>query len=180
MLLGKHVWKMSQEVDTRVIWLVRKCSFKSAVVFTSFHINSTVGLLTRQFNGVSSCCTTSVTLCMTLQENRKNFMQKNGNYECISNWRILVVITTTKRFALHGYWPWLSMKNFLVPIHFTLVEMVWTFYILHGNLPVFFVKHGKVPGAYMETFCRITMQPPVFEIKVKTFPLLHQSHCFHA
>ena len=25
----------------------------------------------------------------------------------------------------------------------------------------------------METFCRITMQPPLFELKLKTFPLLH-------
>ena len=26
----------------------------------------------------------------------------------------------------------------------------------------------------MQTFCRITMQPPLFELKLKTFPLLHQ------
>ena len=25
----------------------------------------------------------------------------------------------------------------------------------------------------METFCRITMQPPLFQLKLITFPLLH-------
>ena len=25
----------------------------------------------------------------------------------------------------------------------------------------------------METFCRITIQPPLFEIKLKTFPVLY-------
>ena len=30
----------------------------------------------------------------------------------------------------------------------------------------------------METFCRITMQPPLFEIKLKTFPTLHRRDHF--
>ena len=30
----------------------------------------------------------------------------------------------------------------------------------------------------METFCRITMQPPLFELKLKTIPLLHRSDPF--
>ena len=29
----------------------------------------------------------------------------------------------------------------------------------------------------METFCRIIMQPPLIELKLKTFPLLHR--CDH-
>ena len=30
----------------------------------------------------------------------------------------------------------------------------------------------------METFCRITMQPPLFELKLKTIPLLHRRDHF--
>ena len=30
----------------------------------------------------------------------------------------------------------------------------------------------------METFCRITMQPPLFQLKLKTFPLLHHRDHF--
>ena len=30
----------------------------------------------------------------------------------------------------------------------------------------------------METFCRITMQPSLFELKLKTFPLLHRGDHF--
>ena len=30
----------------------------------------------------------------------------------------------------------------------------------------------------METFCRITMQTPLFELKLKTFPLLHHRDHF--
>ena len=30
----------------------------------------------------------------------------------------------------------------------------------------------------METFCRITIQPPLFELKLKTFPLLHRCEHF--
>ena len=37
----------------------------------------------------------------------------------------------------------------------------------------FFYKAWKTPGACMETFCRITMQLPLFQLKLKTFPLLH-------
>ena len=32
----------------------------------------------------------------------------------------------------------------------------------------FFYKTTKNPGACMETFCRIRMQPPLFELKLKT------------
>ena len=30
----------------------------------------------------------------------------------------------------------------------------------------------------METFCRITMQPPLYELKLKTIPLLHRRDHF--
>ena len=30
----------------------------------------------------------------------------------------------------------------------------------------------------METFCRITMQPPLFELQLKTFPLLQRRDHF--
>ena len=30
----------------------------------------------------------------------------------------------------------------------------------------------------METFCRITMQPPLFELKLKTIPPLHHRDHF--
>ena len=30
----------------------------------------------------------------------------------------------------------------------------------------------------MEIFCMITMQPPLFELKLKTFPLLHHRDHF--
>ena len=37
---------------------------------------------------------------------------------------------------------------------------------------IFFYKTWKIPGACMETFCRITIQPPLFELKLKTFNFL--------
>ena len=49
----------------------------------------------------------------------------------------------------------------------------------HGNMQAnfFFYKTWKIPGACMETFCRITMQPPLFELKLLTIPLLrHRDH----
>ena len=36
-----------------------------------------------------------------------------------------------------------------------------------------FYKTWIIPGACMETFCGRTMQPPLFELKVKTFTFLH-------
>ena len=36
---------------------------------------------------------------------------------------------------------------------------------------IFFYKIWKIPGACMETFCRITMQLPLFQLKLETFPL---------
>ena len=30
----------------------------------------------------------------------------------------------------------------------------------------------------METFCRILIQPPLFELKLETFPLLHRRNHF--
>ena len=55
-----------------------------------------------------------------------------------------------------------------------LVEIAWTFYMLHGNMKAnFFYKTWKIPGPCMETFWRITMQPSLFELKLKTIPLLH-------
>ena len=36
-----------------------------------------------------------------------------------------------------------------------------------------FFKTWKIPGACMGIFCRITMQPPLFELKLKTFSLVH-------
>ena len=47
-----------------------------------------------------------------------------------------------------------------------------------GNMQAnFFYKTWKNPGACMKTFCKITMQPPLFGLKLKTFPLLHR--CDH-
>ena len=43
----------------------------------------------------------------------------------------------------------------------------------YGNMQAkFFYILGKVQGAYMKTLCRITMQLPQFQLKLKTFPLL--------
>ena len=51
--------------------------------------------------------------------------------------------------------------------------------MLHGNMQaIFFYKTWKIPGASMETFCRITMQPSLFELKLKTIPLLRRSDHF--
>ena len=36
----------------------------------------------------------------------------------------------------------------------------------------------EIQGAYMETFCKITMPPPQFGLKLKTFPLLHRQDHF--
>ena len=42
----------------------------------------------------------------------------------------------------------------------------------------FFYKSWKIPGLCMEIFCRITMQPSLFELKLKTIPLLRRSEHF--
>ena len=39
----------------------------------------------------------------------------------------------------------------------------------------FFNETWKIPGPCMETFCNIAMQPSLFELKLKTFPLLRRS-----
>ena len=46
------------------------------------------------------------------------------------------------------------------------------------NAGILFYKTWKIPGACMETFCRTARQPPLFELKLKTFPLLHRSNHF--
>ena len=51
------------------------------------------------------------------------------------------------------------------------------FYMLHGNMQAIFLT-WKISGACMKTFCRITMQPPLFELKLKTIPHLHRCDDF--
>ena len=60
----------------------------------------------------------------------------------------------------------------ITELRLTLVEMTFlhaawkhadNFYLQNVNY--------KIQGAYMETFCRITMLPPLFELKLKKFPL---------
>ena len=46
------------------------------------------------------------------------------------------------------------------------------------NAGYFFYKTWKIQGPCMETFCRITMQLSLFELKLKTFPLLHHRDHF--
>ena len=40
----------------------------------------------------------------------------------------------------------------------------------------FFYKTWKIPGLCMETFCRITMQLPLFQLKLKTIRLHRRDH----
>ena len=47
----------------------------------------------------------------------------------------------------------------------------------HAGL-FFFYKTWNIPGSCMETFCRITMQLPLFQLNLKTFPLLHHRDHF--
>ena len=42
----------------------------------------------------------------------------------------------------------------------------------------FFYRTWKIQGPCMETFCRIIMQLSLFELKLKTFPLLHHRDHF--
>ena len=49
---------------------------------------------------------------------------------------------------------------------------------LHAAWKHFFYKTWKIPGACMETFFKITMQLPLFQLKLKTFPLLHHRDHF--
>ena len=61
----------------------------------------------------------------------------------------------------------------------TLVEVAATFYRHLQKMPAnFFYKTWKIQGPCMETFCKITMQLSLFELKLKTFPLLHHRDHF--
>ena len=61
----------------------------------------------------------------------------------------------------------------------TLVEVVAKFYRHLQKMPAnFFYKTWKIQGPCMETFCRITMQLSLFELKLKPFPLLHHRDHF--
>ena len=56
---------------------------------------------------------------------------------------------------------------------FTLFEIAWTFYMLHGNKLVNFSQNMENPERimdewYMDKFCMITMQRPLFQLKLKT------------
>ena len=86
----------------------------------------------------------------------------NFLYSRIVGCRRCTLVIASTSFSFFRYWG-------------SLVDIAWTFYMLHGNMQAnFFYKRWKIPGACVETFCRITMQPPLFELKLKTFPLLHR------
>ena len=60
-----------------------------------------------------------------------------------------------------------------------LVEVAAKFYRHLQKMPAnFFYKTWKIQGPCMETFCRLTMQLSLFELKLKTFPLLHHRDHF--
>ena len=49
--------------------------------------------------------------------------------------------------------------------------------MLHGNMQANFFLQNMENSGSLETFCRVTMQPLLFELKLKTFPLVHR--CDH-
>ena len=51
------------------------------------------------------------------------------------------------------------------------------FYMLLGNI-TFSLQNMENSGACLDKFCRITMQPTQFELKLKTLPLLHRRDHF--
>ena len=49
--------------------------------------------------------------------------------------------------------------------------------MLHGNMQANFLENIEISVGLHGKFCSITMQPPLFELKLKTIPPLHR--CDH-
>ena len=56
----------------------------------------------------------------------------------------------------------------------SLVQIAWTFYMLHGNMQANILQNMENSGSLHGNIFRIKMQPPLFELKRKTIPLLHR------
>ena len=50
--------------------------------------------------------------------------------------------------------------------------------MLHGNKQAIFLQDMEISGSLKETFCMVTMQPQLFELKLKTIPLLQRRDHF--
>ena len=66
----------------------------------------------------------------------------------------------------------------LLVVSVTLVEVAAKFYRHLQKMSANFYKTWKIQGPCMEILCRLTMQLSLFELKLKTFPLLHHRDHF--
>ena len=93
-----------------------------------------------------------------------------------------VAVVTSGRYTRNlpsFFFQFSSLVIFSLPKVFPLAEIAGTFYKLHGNMQAyFFIENMKNQGACMETFCRNIMQLPLFEVKLKTIPILHRRDHF--